>query len=136
MLMFVHSMIPLDRDVLKRGAVGTGAAVLVNLVLLQLVLRFELVTPFRPVASPPIVFLTIAGGIGATAAFLYIRDRYDDAVSLFRRVAAGVLVVSFLPDLGLLQVDPSATVSGALFLMGLHVSTAVILVAALSMQKD
>lgn len=125
-------MISFDRPLMKRGAAGAGIAVIVNVVLLQIVLQSGIVEPFRPVSMAPIVLLTIFGVAGATVAFAVIRERADAPVHRFYQIAIGVLVLSFIPDLILLRFDPSATLSGAVFLMILHVTTALFAVGALT----
>lgn len=119
-------------DLVKRGGIAAVAALLVNIVLLQVVLRFGIVEPFRPVAAGPIGTFTVVGVIGATIVYAALAKRKEDHDTLFTKVAAVFLLVSFIPDIGLLVTDPSATVSGAVFLMVLHVTTAVACVRGLT----
>jgi hypothetical protein len=119
-------------DLAKRGGIAAVAALLVNIALLQLVLRFGLVEPFRPVAAGPIGTFTVVGVIGATIVYGWIAKRRENHDVVFTKVAAGVLLASSLPDILLLVMDPSATVTGVLFLMVLHVTTAIACVRALT----
>jgi len=117
---------------LKRAGLAAAGALIVNLALLQIMLRFGLLAPFRPVAVGPIGTFTIIGVIGAALVYATITKRRDDHDAVFTKVAAGFLMVSFIPDIGLLLADPAATVSGAGFLMVLHVTTALACVRALT----
>jgi hypothetical protein len=51
---------------------------------------------------------------------------------MFTRVAVVVLLLSFVPDVLLLQADPAATVPAVIVLMVMHVVVAVVCVASLT----
>ena len=120
------------RELAKRGALAVGASLLANWLLLGAVLAGNVVEPFGALSFPPVTFLTAVGAVGATlvyAAFTRVADNPD---RIFLLVAAVVLVLSFVPDVALLEVDPGATVPGVVVLMLMHVTVAVICVAALT----
>ena len=93
---------------------------------------------FPPLDGPgPTVFFTVVSGLVAVGVFAAIRRFSRDPVRLFRRIAIGVLVLSFLPDLGLLGAGaaatfPGATPAGVGLLMLMHVAAAVVIVWALT----
>lgn len=73
---------------------------------------------------PSVVVLSVAGAVGATVVYALL-DRYVARPNrTFRRVAAVVLVLSFVPDLWLLAADPAATVPGIVVLVVMHVVVA------------
>lgn len=122
------------KELARRGGIAAGIAVLINYILLEFVLLTNIILPFRPVATGPIVTFTILGVAGATAVYGLIAKFRADYRQLFARVAVITLVLSFIPDIALLQVEPSATVSGVIFLMLLHVTTALISIRVLTGQ--
>lgn len=114
-----------------RGGVGVVVAVLVNVMLLVAVGTVGVAPGFRPLTLPPVVFLSTVGAVGAAGAYWLLQGRIADPDRTFVRVAAVVLVLSFLPDVGLLVADPAATVAGVLVLMVMHVVVAAASVGAL-----
>lgn len=123
----------LDRRTLAvRGAVAVLASLAVNLLLLGVVQAGDLVEPFDPLSVPSVAVLTAAGAVGATVAYWVLTRRRSDPGQTFARVAAVVLVLSFVPDVALLANDPAATVPAVLVLMVMHVTVAAICVATLT----
>lgn len=116
---------PLD-SVWFRGAVATAGAVAVNVSIVLLVGPTDLAPGFRALTVPPVAFLSAAGAVGAVVAYVLIRRRSSHPVRTFRRLAIGALLLSFLPDLGLLVVDDAATPLGVGLLMVMHVTVAAI----------
>jgi len=116
----------------RRGLATAAVASVANALLLTLVLGMGLVEPFVPLSYPPVVFLSAAGAVAATLVYGLLTGRVTDADRTFFRVAVAVLVASFLPDIGLLYVDPGATVPGVLVLMVMHVVVAAVCVASLT----
>lgn len=116
---------PLD-SVWVRGAVAAGSAVAVNVALVLLAGLTDLAPGFRALTVPPVAFLSAVGAIGAVGAYLLIRRRSGHPARTFRRVAIGVLLLSFLPNLVLLVVDEAATALGVALLVVMHVTVAAI----------
>lgn len=119
------------RPLAVRGALALLVAVLVNAALVWVAGAVELAPDFQALTYPPVVFLSAVGALGATAVYALLGRFVDDVDRTFTRVAAGVLVLSFLPDVGLLVGDPAATVPGVALLMVMHVVVAVASVTAL-----
>lgn len=114
-----------------RGVLAVLASVLVNAALVWALDAAGIAPDFRALTYPPVVFLSALGAVGATVVYALLVRYVDDVDRTFVRVAAAVLVLSFVPDLGLLAADPAATVPGVLALMVMHVVVAVASVAAL-----
>jgi hypothetical protein len=87
---------------------------------------------FSPLKGPAFVALTIVGVLGAVIAFAAVGRFAKNPVRTFRIVAGVALLLSFLPDLGLLAGMPGATPVGVLALMAMHVVAAVIAVGVLT----
>jgi hypothetical protein len=82
---------------------------------------------------PPVVFLSVVGALGAAVAYLLLQRRGSaDLAAAFTRLAAVVLVICFVPDVGLLVADDAATVAGVLVLIVMHVVVAAASVALLT----
>ncbi len=114
-------------DRLSLALRGGGAALLgivVNVVLVTVAQAVDIAPDFDPLSYPSVVFLSAVGAIGATVVYGLIARRRDDPDTLFVRIAAVVLVLSFLPDIGLLFNDETATVGGVIMLMIMHVVVA------------
>jgi hypothetical protein len=112
------------RSLPVRGGLAVVLSVLANALLVVGIGALEVAPGFRPLTLPPVVFLSAVGAVGATAVY-WLLDRYvDDVDRTFPRVAAAVLVLSFVPDLALLGADPAATVLGVFVLMVMHVVVA------------
>ena len=120
------------RELAKRGALAVGASLLANWLLLGAVLAGNVVEPFDPLSFPPVTFLTAVGAVGATLVYGGLTRLVSNPDRVFLLVAAVVLVLSFVPDVALLEVDPGATVPGVVVLMAMHVTVAVICVASLT----
>ena len=108
-----------------------GANVVVQMVAVGL---FEISPEFRPLWPLQFIGFTTAGVIGAVVIFAIVTRLSEQPVRLFQRIAIGVLLVSFLPDLALLFTKAvpgtSAPAVGALLLM--HVLTAAFAVGLLT----
>jgi len=114
-----------------RGALAVVASVLVNAALVWALDAAGVAPDFRALTYPPVVFLSALGAVGATVVYVLLARYVDEFDRTFVRVVAAVLVLSFLPDLGLLAADPAATVPGVLALIVMHVVVAVASVVAL-----
>lgn len=116
-----------------RGLVVTGFSVIANAVVLVVAGDLLDVAPgFDPISWTPVVLLTVLGAIAATAVYGAITRLSANHDQLFTRLAAVVLVLSFVPDVLLLQFDPAATIPGVLVLMIMHVTVAAIAVGTLT----
>jgi hypothetical protein len=107
-----------------RGVVAVVASVLVNAVIVVAVGAAGIAPGFQPLTIPPVAFLSAVGAVGAAGVDWLLRRRVTDPDRTFTRVAAAVLLLSFLPDVGLLFADPAATVAGVVVLMLMHVVVA------------
>lgn len=107
-----------------RGGVAIVLAVLANVVLLLGVNALEIAPEFRALRVPPVAFLSAVGAAGAAVVYWVLSRYVTDVDRTFVRVAAVVLVLSFVPDLALLAVDPAATPLAVVVLMAMHVVVA------------
>ena len=114
-----------------RAGVAIVLSVLVNAILVVTAGTLGVAPGFQPLSVPPVVFLSAVGAVGAVVVYALLQRYVDRADHYFVRVAAVVLVLSFLPDVGLLFGDPAATVPGVVILMVLHVVVAAASVGAL-----
>ena len=84
--------------------------------------------PFQGTVAP----YTIGGIALAAAAFAVVRQFARDISATYLRISIVALVLSWIPDVGLLVIhDPGATVPAVAALMVMHTTTAIIMVAAL-----
>ena len=116
----------------RRGALAAVVASVANAALVLVATTVGIAPGFRPLALPPVLLLTVVGVAGATAVSWLLLRRVSNPDRTFVRVASVVLVLSFLPDVGLLSADPAATVPGVVVLMAMHVVAAVASVAVLT----
>lgn len=123
-----HSVGP---SVSVRAGVAIGLSVLVNMAIVLGANSLGVAPGFRPLSIPPVVFLSTVGAAGAVVVYQGFRRYVDRRDHYFVRAAAVVLVLSFLPDIGLLVGDPAATVAGVAVLMLMHVVVAAASVWAL-----
>ena len=92
---------------------------------------------FPPLAGVgPTLFFTSVGAVGAVAVYAVVRRTSSRPAILFRRIAALVLLLSFIPDLALLteggrEAVPGVTVPGVVLLMVMHVVAAGVIVQVL-----
>lgn len=121
-----------DRTIALWGVAATILAAVCNAALVPVARALDVAPGFEPIAYPPVVFLTVLGGLAGTVVFAVVVRLSGDPARTFTRLAAGVLVLSFVPDLLLLQVQPAATVPGVLVLMAMHVVAAVVIVGLLT----
>lgn len=123
----------------KRGLNALVFAVVGNLVVRWLgVALLPVPSDFPPLAGAgPTIFFTAVGALGAVAVLAILRRVGSRPGFLFRRVAAVVLLFSFIPDLWLLTAGgrdavPGANAPSVILLMMLHVVAAGIIVWALT----
>ncbi|WP_238709337.1 DUF6069 family protein [Natronorubrum halophilum] len=113
------------RSVPVRGGIAVALSVLVNVGLVVAVAALGIAPGFQALTVPPVAFLSALGSIGALAVYWLLGRYTENQDRLFVRIAAVVLVLSFVPDAALLSVDPAATVPGVVVLMIMHVVVAV-----------
>jgi len=124
---------PLDvRTAALRGGIAVAGSTLANAALLWAVLETQLVEPFMALSYPPVIFLTVAGAAGATVVYAVLTRRVADPDRTFQRVAAIVLALSFVPDLGILFFDEAATIGAVGVLLVMHAVVALVCVVALT----
>lgn len=107
-----------------RGGLAVVVAVFANAVLIVGVGSLDLAPGFRGLTLPPVVFLSALGAGGATVVYWLLGRYVREVVRTFLRIAGAVLVLSFLPDIVLLAIDPAATVVGVVVLILMHVIVA------------
>lgn len=115
-----------------RGAQAIVIAVIANTFLLSAVLLAGVVEPFEPLEYPSVVVLTALGVLGATVVYWLLVQWKPDPDQYFVWVAVVVLLVSFIPDIGLLLGDPAATIPGVAVLMAMHTIAAAVSIAVLT----
>ncbi len=117
-----------------------GSIIATLTVRLAAVATLDIPTDFPPLAGPaPTIFFTAVGALGATAVFGVVRRRSDRPEYLFRWIALGVLLLSFLPNLLLLGdgaagTFPGVTPTGVGVLMLMHVVAAAVIVWLLTVR--
>lgn len=117
------------------GLIAILASVLVNeAVTLLTVSLFSVPATFTPLTVGPIAAFTIGGVLGAIIVFAMVGRWSRRPIQLFRIISFYVLLILFVPDIGLLFVnalpDTNIITVGALMLM--HILTAVISVGILT----
>mgnify|MGYP000557275594 CR=1 FL=1 len=121
-----------DRSsLLVRGGLGIALGMALNGILILGAGSLAYAEGVRALTLPPVLFLTAAGGVGAVLVYWVVTGYLSAGERTFVRVAAVALVLSFLPDIALLAMDPEVTVPAAVTLMVLHVIAAVAIVWAL-----
>ena len=117
------------------GLKGLVASIIATLVVrAAAVAILDIPTEFPPLAVPGLtVFFTAVGVFGATGVFAVVHRRSDRPEVLFRWIAAGVLLLSLLPDLVLLRgggagAFPGTTPAAVGVLMLQHVVAATVIV--------
>ena len=123
-----------------RGLKGLVGSIIATLsVRWAAIATLDIPTEFPPLAGPaPTIFSTAVGALGATAVFGVVRRRADRPEYLFRWIALGVLLLSFLPDMLLFgdgaAAFPGVTPTGVGVLMLMHVAAAAAIVWFLTMR--
>jgi peptidoglycan/LPS O-acetylase OafA/YrhL len=122
---------PKSPSVPVRGGIAVVVGVLANAAPALGANAFDIAPEFRALTIPPVAFLSALGTVGATVFYWFLRRRRSDADRLSGRIAAGVLLLSLIPDVGLLAVDPAATPLAVVVLMVMHVVVAAVSVGLL-----
>lgn len=122
---------------LKVGALAIGASVVANLIIrIIFVNLLGIGSEFPPLGwGPPIIF-TIMGVLGAVIVFAIVARFAKRPIRLFRIIALVVLVLSLLPDLGLLNANamPGTSLGSVIALMLMHVAAGAITIWLLTTQ--
>ncbi len=116
------------------GPLTVAVAVIGNLIVRTLgVNLFAISDTFLALNVPPTILFTLAGVLGAIGVFAWLGRRSPRPISRFTRVAAVVLVLSLVPDLGLLAAPLAGTSLAAVgVLMVEHVVAAAVSVGLLT----
>lgn len=114
-----------------RGTITVTLAVLANVLIVLGAHQLALAPGFQPLTVPHVAVFSALGAVGATVVYRLLARYGSRRDRLFVWVAAVVLLLSFLPDIGLLAANPDATIPGVLLLMAMHVVVAVVAVAVL-----
>lgn len=108
-----------------RGVLAVVLSVLTNVALVFGAGALGIAPEFGALTVPPVAVLSAVGAAGAAVAYWLLSRYVTDPRRTFVRVAAVVLVLSFVPDVALLAVDPAATPLAVVVLMVMHVVVAV-----------
>jgi hypothetical protein len=101
--------------------------VVINFVMYSAVL---VLFPTTKVELVPLIFYTGLGTLGAVLVFALVGWLAPHPIPLYRMLAGGVLLLSFVPDIVLFTTGASVIMVGAYILM--HIVTAVICVVGLT----
>lgn len=107
-----------------RGGLAVVLALFLNVGLVLGANVAGIAPEFRALSVPPVAFLSALGAAGATLVYWLIHRSAADGDRTFLRIAVAVLLLSFVPDLALLEVDPVATPLGVAVLVVMHVVVA------------
>lgn len=120
---------------LRTSAIAIVGAIVANTVIYYLARAFIEVDPaFPPLATPvqPAIFTLVGVGLGC-AVYAWMRSRGGDFNHRFTLIAIVALIVSFLPDIGLLASGaPGATTGAIAVLLLMHVVAAAIAIKVLT----
>lgn len=117
------------------GLLAAVISVIANAVIVAIARRLFSVPPeFAPFTAPQFTFLTVAGVAGATIVFGIVGRFSKRPIRTYYWIAAAALVLSWLPDFGLLAARPfpGVTLQSVGTLMFMHVVTAAISVGLLT----
>jgi hypothetical protein len=109
------------------GLLVTVTTIVVNFLIYNAVL---VLFPTTKVELNPTIFYTGLGSLGAVLVFAFVGWLAPRPINLYRVIAGGVLLLSFVPDLVLFTTGASVVMVGTYMLQ--HVVTAVLCVAGLT----
>ena len=115
-----------------RGAQAIVIAAIANTFLLSAVLLAGVVEPFEPLEYTSVVVLTALGVLGATIVYWLLVQWKPNPDQYFVWIAVILLLVSFIPAIGLLLRDPVATIPGVAVLMAMHTIAAAVSIGLLT----
>ena len=123
------------RRLLWVGPLAVLASVIANVLVSITTVALVGISPeFEPLHLRPVIGFTVVGVLGAVLVFALVARFSRRPVRLFRRIALVVLLLSFMPDLSLLNASPYAgtTVQSVIALMLMHVVACLISVSLLT----
>jgi hypothetical protein len=123
------------RRLLWVGPLAVLASVIANVLVSITTVALVGISPeFEPLYLRPVIGFTVVGVLGAVLVFALVARFSRRPVRLFRRIALVVLLLSFMPDLSLLNASPYAgtTVQSVIALMLMHVVAWLISVSLLT----
>jgi len=123
------------RRLLWVGPLAVLASVIANVLVSITTVALVGISPeFEPVHLRPVIGFTVVGVLGAVLVFALVAHFSRRPVRLFRRIALVVLLLSFMPDLSLLNASPYAgtTVQSVIALMLMHMVAWLISVSLLT----
>ena len=123
------------RRLLWVGPLAVLASVIANVLVSITAVALVGISPeFEPLYLRPVIGFTAVGVLGAVIVFALVARFSRRPVRLFRRIALVVLLLSFVPDLSLLNASPYAgtTVQSVIALMLMHVVACLISVSLLT----
>lgn len=130
----VVAMLP--RSLALRGGLAVVLSAVVNALVAQIAGSLGVAPGFEHLGLARVAVFSAAGAVGATVVYAGLVRYVERPERTFTRVAVAVLVLSFLPDVGLLSSVPEATVPGVVTLMLMHVVVAVVAVGLLVAGRD
>ena len=122
-------------DMRAATIIAVVGAVVANLAIYALAKSLlDIGAEFQALATPgATIFLTVIGVGGAAYVYSWVRKRSGDPRPAFMRFALLALLLSFIPDIGLLlSGQPGATATSVAVLMSMHVVAAAIAVGVLT----
>ncbi len=123
------------RRLLWVGPLAVLASVIANVLVSITAVALVGISPeFEPLHLRPVIGFTVVGVLGALLVFALVARFSRRPVRLFRRITLVVLLLSFMPDLSLLNASPYAgtTVQSVIALMLMHMAAWLISVSLLT----
>jgi hypothetical protein len=120
-------------SLVRRGLIAVGLVLVVNVLVRGLAgLLIPDLVAVQPLGWTPIVISSIVGTVGATVVYGLVRRVAGRSDRTFVALAAVALLVSFVPVVNVAPTLPGVTTGAVVVLGALHVTTAVVAVAALT----
>jgi len=116
----------------KRGGAAVLVADVVNVVIAFVAITAGVAPNLDPLSYGPVLLFTTLGVAGATVVYALLDRFVANADRTFTLLAAGVLVLSWIPDALFVLAMPGGTAAGAITLAAMHLTTAAVAVAALT----
>ena len=120
---------------LRAAAITTGAALVINLIILAIAkAAIDVPDRFTPLQPGSVAFMTILGIALATGFYALLRSRVDNPAATFRRIVPIALIVSLIPDVLIWTSDAydgAAKAETVLPLMAMHLATAAVVATLL-----
>jgi|GEM_PF-567686 len=116
----------------KRGGAAVLVAGVVNVVITFAAITAGVAPALDPLSYGPVLLFTTVGVAGATVVYALLDRFVANPDRTFTLLAAVVLVLSWVPDALFVPAMPGGTVTGAITLAAMHLTTAAVAVAALT----